>query len=160
MDKLQIPGKGVDDTMLKHPINNWLAKAKYSGVISTTVGHVFSNYKDAEGVFLITHAKTVHRGQSDDTDTLVQRDRDKYVKKWLMEEGGAKEDSLQWMSFPDGDKLGLLDQGVRPRRKPFKGPFFKYKLTYDQRLRQIRSGKLIHEWATEAVANGEVVERI
>ena len=32
-----------------------------------------------------------------------------------MEEGGAKEDSLRWMPFPDGDELSLLSDGTRNR---------------------------------------------
>ena len=102
MDKLQIPDKGVDDIMLKHPINDWLAETKRFRLVCTTIGHIYSGYKDAEGVFLITHIKPVRRSRSQNPEVLVQRDRDRYVKKWLMEEGGAKPESLQWMSFPDG----------------------------------------------------------
>ena len=52
---------------------------------------------------------------------MVERDADKYVKAWLVEDGGANEDSLQWMSFPDGDKLGLLLGGARPMQNRFHG---------------------------------------
>ena len=160
MDNLQIPDKGVEDLMLKFPINDWLAKTKRFNIVCTTVGHVYSGYKDAEGVFLITHIKTIRRGRSQNTETLVERDKDKYVKKWLVEEGEAKEDSLQWMSFPDGDKLFLLSDGTRPERNNFKGPWFHYQLTNDQGMRMMQSGKKASEWAAEAIANGEAVERI
>ena len=47
-------------------------------------------YEDAEGVFLITHIKTVRRSRSQNAEVPVRRDRDRCVKKRLMEEGGAK----------------------------------------------------------------------
>jgi len=115
MDKLQIPDKGVDDIRLNFPINDWLAKTKRYNVFCTTVGHVYSGYKDAEGVLIITHIKNHHHPQT--VEPLVERDRDMYAKKLLTEEGGAKEDSLQWMSFPDADRLGLLAGEARPREK-------------------------------------------
>lgn len=126
MDKLQIPDKGVNDTMLKHPINDWLAKTKHYNVVCKTFGHTYSGCQDAEGVILITTIKTVNRGHPQDTEALVERAKDKYVKKWLIEEGGAKENSLQWMSFPDADKLYLLADGTRPYRNNFKGPWSDY----------------------------------
>ena len=99
MAKLQIPDKGVEDIMLKRPINDWLAKTKRRGIVCTTVGHIYSEYKDAEGVFLITHVRRYRQSQT--VEPLVEADRDRYTKKWLIEEGGAKEDGLQWMTFPD-----------------------------------------------------------
>ena len=160
MDKLKIPDKGVDDIMLKHPINDWLAIKRRYSIVCTTVGHVRSGYKDAEGVFLITHSKTVLHGQSQTVDAPIERERDKYVKKWLVDVGGAKEDSLQWMSFPDADEFRLLADGKWPRRNCFKGPSFHYRLTDDQSLRLSMSGKEEREWVEEAIVNGEVVDRI
>lgn len=122
MGKLRIPDKGVDDIILKHPINDWLAKKKRYNVVCTTVGHGYSGYRDAEGVFLITYVKTVWRHESQKGETLVERDKDKYVKIWLVEQGGVNEDCLQWMSFPDGGELGLLSDGIRPRRNERRGP--------------------------------------
>lgn len=123
MGKLQIPDKGVDDIKLQNPINDWLAKTKRFNTVCTTVGHIYSGYRDADGVFLITHIKPVRRRKSQNGETLVERDRDKYVKVWLVKEGGAEEECLRWMSFPDGDKLGLLADGTRPQRNWFHGPW-------------------------------------
>ena len=61
MDKLQIPEKGVDDIMLKHP-NGWPAETKRYGIICTTVGDIYAGHRDAEGVFLITHIKIIRHG--------------------------------------------------------------------------------------------------
>ena len=117
MDRLQIPDKGVKDTRLKFPINDWLAKTKRYNIVCMSDGHTHKpGYDHAKGVFLITHMKTVPQGTSQDGETLVERDKDRYVKKWLMEEGGAKEDSLRWISFADGVELGLLYNGTRPER--------------------------------------------
>jgi len=159
MGELQIPDKGVDDIMLKHPINDWLAKTKRWNVFCTTVGHVYSDYKDAEGVFLITQIQTVLHGRSQNTETLIERDKEKYVKKVLVEEGGAREDSLRWMSLPDGDKFHLFTGGTRPYRNKFEGPWIDYRLTPEQKTRLMRSGKDMAEWVAEATANGEVVKR-
>jgi len=160
MGKLQIPGKGADDIILQHPINDWLARTKHYNVVCTTVGHMYSDCKDAEGVFLITNVKTVRRSKSQNGGTLVERDKDKYVKTWLAEESGVKGNSLQWMSFPDGDELGLLNDGIRPRRNGRCGPFFDYRLTFDQVIRMVQAGMTRNEWAAQAISNGEVVERI
>ena len=160
MDKLQIPDKGVEDIMLKHPINDWLAKTNRYNIVCTTVGHVYSCYKDAEGVFLVTHIKAVRRSRSESTETLIESDKDKYVKAWLVEEGGVRDDCLQWMSFPDGDELHLLADGTRPDRNNFRGPWFDYQLTPDQSIRLMKSGKDLDEWVAEVTAGGEVVERI
>lgn len=160
MDQLQIPDKGVDEIMLKFPINDWLAKTKRHNIVCTTVGHVYSGYKEAEGAFLITQIKISRGRQSQNIEPLYERDQDKYVKRWLVEEGGAKEEGLQWMSFPDGDKLYLLVDGIRPERNDFKGPWFHYQFTNDQNRRLTSSGKGMGEWVAEATANGEVVERI
>lgn len=160
MGELQIPDKRVDDIMLKHPINDWLAKTKRWNVVCTTVGHAYSDYKDAEGVFLITQIKTVLRGRSQNTEMLpIERDKEEYVRKVLVEEGGAKEGNLRWMSFPDGDKFHLLAGGTRPYRNKFNGPWSDYRLTPEQNTRLMRSGKDLAEWVAEAIANGEVVKR-
>lgn len=135
MENLRIPDKGLDDIKLGPPINDWLAKKKYRTIVCTTVGNIYSKYKEAECVFLI---KTVY---SLEIDTLVERDWDKYVKKCLVEEGGAREDSVRWMSFPDGDELNLFVDGTRPRRNSLKGPWIHYRLTKDQKLRMKRSRK-------------------
>ena len=57
----QIPDKGVDDIWPQRPINDWLAKTKRYNIVCTTVGHIYSYYRDANGVFLITHVRTVRR---------------------------------------------------------------------------------------------------
>ena len=94
--------------MLKFPINNWLAKTKRHSIVSNAVGNICSGHKEAEGVLLITHIKAFRRGQSQDIDLLSERGKEERVKQWLTEEGGAKDGSLRWMSFWDGDRLGLL----------------------------------------------------
>ena len=160
MANLQIPDKGVDDIFLHRPINDWLAKTKRYKIVCTTVGHIYALYTDANGVLIITHIRSVRRRQSQDGETLAERDKDEHVKRWLMEEGGAKEDGLQWMSFPDGEKLGLLLDGTRPRRSNFHGPWTHYELTNDQGLRLERSGKDTPEWVANAIAKGERVKRI
>ena len=111
-------------------------------------------------MFLITHTRTVRQRESQGCETLVERDKDRYVKRWLIEEGAASEDSLQWMSFPDGDKLGLLSEGTRPARNGVRGPWSHYELTSDQGLRAARAGMNPIEWAIEATAKGEAVKRI
>jgi len=160
MGQIQIPDKGVDDIMLQHPLNDWLAKTKRYNIVCATVGHVYSNCKDVEGVFLITHIKTVRRRESRDGEALIERDKDKYVKAWLVEEAGANEGSLQWMSIPDGDKLGLLSSGTRPRRNGFRGPWVHYELTHAQSMKAVRARMTMGEWAAQAEARGEAVERI
>lgn len=146
MDKLRIPDKGVDDTMLKHPINDWLARKKRYSIVCTTVGHVCSGYKDAEGVFLITHVGDFLRRQSQTAEAPIERDRDKYVKVWLVKEGGAKEDDLRWMSFPDADEFWLLVDGVRPVRNGFKGPRVHHRLTRSHSSGFNVSDKNTREW--------------
>ena len=160
MDKLQIPDKGVEDIRLQHPINDWLAKTKRRNIVCTTVGRIYSYYKDENGVLLITHIRAVRRRRSQNSETLVERDKDRYAKTWLVQEGGAKEDSLQWRSFPDGDELGLLDDGTRPQRNMTHGPLIHYRLTKDRKFRVGRGSMSVRDWAAEAIANGEVVERI
>ena len=160
MTNLQIPDKGVDDIWLQRPINDWLAKTKRYNIVCTTVGHIYSYYRDANGVFLITHVRTVRRRGPMGGETLAIRDKDEHVKRWLVEEGGAKENSLQWMSFPDGDKLGLLFEGIRPKRNDFHGPWTHYELSDEQGKRMLKSGKDVPEWTAEAIANGEWVKRI
>jgi hypothetical protein len=81
MYKLGIPDKGVADIMLKSPINNWLAKTKRHPIVSNTVGNIYSGYKEAEGVLLITHIKVVRRGQSQDVDLLSERGKEEHVKQ-------------------------------------------------------------------------------
>jgi hypothetical protein len=159
MDKLGIPDKGVDDMMLKFPINDWLAKAKRFHVVCNTIGDIYSRYKDAVGVLLITHIKAVRQGPSQNIDLLSERGRDKNVKQWLIQEGGAKEDRLRWMSFRDGGELDLLSCGTRPKRNNFGGRRPTYRLTPEQDMRWRESGKTIQEWDAEVSAKGEVVER-
>ena len=160
MGQLQIPDKEVDDIMLQHPLNDWLAKTKRYNIVCTTVGHIYSYFRDAEGLFLMTHIKTVRRRESRDGEGLVERDKDKYVKKWLVEEGGANEDSLQWMSIPDADNLGLLPGGARPTRNGFRGPWVHYDLTPEQGTKAMEAKMPLDEWAAQAYARGEAVKRV
>jgi len=118
------------------------------------------SYRDAKGMFLITHIKDLRQHRSQDGETLVERDKDKRVKMWLVEEGGAKEDSLRWISFQDGVKLGLLCNGTRPERNDTQGLSYHYRLTHDQVINVLRAGQILREWAVEAVARGEGVEVI
>lgn len=159
MAKLQIPDKEVDDIMLEHPLNDWLARKKRYNIVCATVGHIYSSYKDAEGVFLITHIRDVRRRKSRNGETLAERDKDKYVKTWLVQEGGADGDSLRWISFPDADEH-LLISGVRPERNNFHGRWVDYDLTHDQVLRSMRAKMTMVKWAMEAEARGEAVKRI
>jgi len=156
MDGLQIPEKGVYGTMLDFPLNDWLVKTKRYKIACTTVGHVYSSYKDAEGVLLVTRIKT---GGWQDDETLVEGDKDKHMKTRLMEEGGVKEDCLQWISFKDRLGLGFSSIGTRPKRNDYQGRWTNYKLTKDQAVRAARTGKpVVDEWAAEVIANGEAVE--
>ena len=157
MEKLEIPDKGVDDIMLKHPINDWLAKKKRRGVICTTVGNPYDGFSE-DGMLLVTHIRAVR--QSQNAEPPVERDSDRYVKKWLVEEGGAREDSMRWMSFPDESELYLPWTGTRPVRNNFSGPYTYYRFTGDQAIRMMKSGKSRDEWVAEAIANGEVLDRI
>ena len=113
-------------------------------------------------MFLTTQIKTVLHSRLQDTESLalIERDKEKYVKKLLVEDGGAKEESLQWMSFPDGDELFLLTDGTRPHRNSFRGPWFDYRLARDKNVRMVGSGEGLDRWIAEVTANGEVVERI
>ena len=160
MNKLEIPDKEVDVIMLQHPLNDWLAKKKRYNCVCTTVGHVYSDFKDAEGVLLITHIRTVRRDNSREPEAPVERDRDKNTKRWLMCEGGENENSLRWMAFPDGDEFRLLEGGTRPARNDFKGRWVHRRLNKDQWSRMIQSGKQMIEWGEEAIANGEEIESI
>jgi len=157
MDRLQIPDKGVEDIRLKYPINDWLAKTKRYNIVCMTDGHMFNpGYKDAKGVLLITRIKGLRRCRSEDVETLVERVEDKHVKRWLVEEGGAKDDSLRWISFPDGEKLGLWSG--RPEENNVQGPLFHYRATHKQLMKAQRAGQTVRQWATEAIARGEEVE--
>ena len=109
-------------------------------------------------MLIITHVKNHRRSQT--VEPLVERDKNLYAKKLLTEEGGAKEDSLQWMSFPDADKLGLLASRTRPRENSINSPWAEYHLTQDQFLRMTLSGMDLRAWLAEAATNGEFVERI
>jgi len=160
MGRLGVPDKRVDDIALEYPINDWLAKTNRLNVVCQTIGHVYSTCKDAEGVLLITHFKKVRKDPSHDVDLLSERDKDKNVKRWLMDEGGAKEDSFQWISFRDGERLGLLCEGTRPQRNTIKGPWYDCRLTREQGKRWLASGKRLDEWDAEVTANGEFVERL
>jgi len=160
MGKLQIPDKGVDNIRLQFPLNDWLAKTKRYNIVCTTVGDVYSCYMDAEGVFLMTHIKNVRRRESQDGETLVERDKDRYVKAWLVEEGGVNGDNLQWMSFPDGDELNFLPFGARPTRNMICGPWVHYELTPAQGERAVRSKMPVSEWIDQAEASGEEVNRV
>ena len=75
-------------------------------MIYTTIGdgNPYSGYKDAE-VFLISHTRAIRRSQG--TEPPAGRDRDRYVKKRLVEEGGVREESPQWLSFLDIDEFSL-----------------------------------------------------
>ena len=157
MDKLEIPDKGVDDAMLTYPINDWLAKTKRHKVICVTVGDPIIGLSE-EGILLVTHIRVVRKSQN--AGLLVEGDRDRYVRKWLVEEGGATEESLRWMSFPDSAEVNLFAGDRRPRRNNFSGPCVFYNLTPDQALRQVKSHKTQREWAAEAIANGEVLDRV
>jgi len=160
MDRLGVPDKGVDDIALDWPINDWLAKTNRLNVVCQTIGHVYSDCKDAEGVLLITNFKEVREDPSHDVDLLSERDKDKNVKRWLMEGGEPKEDSFRWMSFRDGEGLGLLSQGTRPQRNTLKGPWYDCKLTREQEERWLAYGKRLDEWDAEVTALGEFVERM
>ena len=157
MKILEIPDKGVDDIMLKHPINDWLAKAKRYNIVCTTVGDPHNGFRE-EGILLVTHIGVVRPPQG--TEPPVERDRDRRVKKWLVKEASVKEESLRWMSFPDTDEFLLLADGKRPHKNHFSGPFNAYRFTPDQVSRMWRSGKSQDAWVAEATANGEVLDRI
>ena len=58
MDKLEIPDKGVEDFMLKYPINDWLAKTKRRGIMCVTVGNPRAGFHE-DGVLLVTHIRVV-----------------------------------------------------------------------------------------------------
>jgi len=102
-------------------------------------------YNDAKGVFLITHIKDLRQHRAQDGETLAERDKDKRVRMWLVEEGGAKEDSLRWISFQDGVKLGLLCNGIRPERNDVQGLSYHYRLTHDQVIKVLRAGQILRE---------------
>ena len=159
MAKLKIPDKGVDDITLKYPINDWLAKKKRRRILCVTVGNPWTGFLE-DGLLLITHIRVVR--QSQNAEPLVERDRDRYVKKWLVHEGGASEDSLRWMSFPDVEKVHLF-AGIYyryPRRNNVSGPCKLYRLTPAQARRQFWSDKSVVRWIDEQIANGEVFEQI
>ena len=93
------------------------------------------------------------------TEPPVERDRDRRVKKWLVE-GGAKEESLQWISFPDRDEFLLLADRQQPYKNYFSGSFAACRFTPDQVSRMCQSGKSRDGWVAEATANGEVSDRM
>ena len=157
MAKLEIPDRELANRELYYPINDWLAKTKRRGLVCSTLHRGYDcGFEGPEGVLLITHIRAARRSES--AELLVERDQDKYVKKWLVEEGGAREESMRWMSFPDEDEFSLLIDGPRPRRNRSSGPPIYYEFTLDQIERQMESGKNGHVWAAEARANGEVVK--
>jgi hypothetical protein len=159
MNKLRIPDKGVDDKLIQHPINDWLFMKKRFHVVCNTIGNIYSDCKEAEGVLLITHVKMVRQRPSQGVDLLRERDRDKNVRRWLIREGEVKEERLRWMSFRDGDQLGLLSQGVRPRWTNLKGARVVRNPTPEQSERRESSGKTLKEWDAEVTTKGEVVDR-
>ena len=121
MAKLEIPDKGVEDVILKYPIDDWLAKKKRRRILCVTVGNPCTGFID-DSLLLVTHIRVVR--QSQNAEPLVEEERDRYVKKWLVQEAGASEDSLWWMSFPDAGKDSLF-AGIncrRPRRNNVSGP--------------------------------------
>ena len=71
MDKLQVTDKGVNDIMLKHPINDRLAKVNRYSAVCTTVFRVYSGYKNVEGASFVTCFKTVPRGRSQSIGVLI-----------------------------------------------------------------------------------------
>ena len=158
-DRLGIPDKGVNDTLIAFPINDWLARTKRRHIVCNVIGNTFPDCQEAKGVLLITHIKAVRQGPSQDVDLLGERAKDEGAKQWLIKEGEVKEDSLRWMPFRDADKLGLLSQGTRPRRSNVKGSWVFYKLTPEQSARWRASGKTLRDWDEEVTARGEVVDR-
>jgi hypothetical protein len=79
--KLQVPDKGVDDIVLKQPINGLLARMNWKNVMCNT-GSIYSGHQDAEGVLLIKYVVTVRgrRSQSYNTKVPIEREKGKCVK--------------------------------------------------------------------------------
>ena len=131
MDKLGIPHKDVDNVLLIHPLNDWLARTKRRGVVCVTVGNALVGFREPDGIFLVTHIRYVRK--SPNAELPVERDQDRYVKKWLVGEGGAKEESLRWLTIPDAEEFGMFyATGTRPRLADgFTGPRTVYEFNVD-----------------------------
>ena len=82
MNKLQVTDKGVNDIMLKHTINDRLARVNRYSAVCTTVFRVYSGYKNVEGAFLVTRFKAVPRGLSQSIGVLIERERTTRRRDW------------------------------------------------------------------------------
>ncbi|KAF9014870.1 hypothetical protein BDZ89DRAFT_1066239 [Hymenopellis radicata] len=121
MKNLQIDDKGVENWRLEFPVNDWLAKHGKKDVLAGVLQHP-STGRDARededhGLLLITQF-----GWSEgykDNMLFTEAEKEKRVKEWLINDGGAKESDLEWMSVCD--KHGITRLGFVPTENDTSG---------------------------------------
>lgn len=110
MQRLNIDRRGERVRKVENPINDWLAKNKILHVTTGSIRHPqsSSDTPEEDGIFFMTRFE-------DDGKLLpfAERDEDRGVKKWLMNEGGIEEDQIEWLSFLDTFNLTL--RGTAPK---------------------------------------------
>ncbi len=97
MKNLQIDDKGVENWRLEFPNNDWLAKQGKKDVLAGVCRHP-STGPDARGnedhdILIITQIGWSH-GTKDNV-VFAEGEKEKRVKEWLVNNGGAKESDVR-----------------------------------------------------------------
>jgi hypothetical protein len=111
--------RGVEDERLEYSINNWLAEhGKYNKFAGAIVHPATGRSNEEDGILIMTKFLETSR---DDNPVVQEQKRDIRVKNWLLNEGGAQPDEIEWMSL--WDNFYLTRNGICPERNDVRGPW-------------------------------------
>ncbi|KAF8630327.1 hypothetical protein AX17_005436 [Amanita inopinata Kibby_2008] len=121
MKILGIDTRDVEDESLSFPINNWLAENEKRHILAGAIIHP-SRQKDRtateDGIlFMSGFYKKGH--YKIPGFSVEETDDDRKVKEWLINEGGANSEELEWMQMWDEFCLTLC--GFVPTKNDVKG---------------------------------------
>ena len=119
LNTLNIPDDGIHDDFLENPINDWLADQKKDILAAVHDRSPMVGTPDDLGVMFLTQFVEVVEGAARPKET----EKDMEVKKWLVEEGGAPEEKVEWLRFYDTARITL--NGTKPVRRNVRPDYHK-----------------------------------
>lgn len=99
---------GVDDNFLELSINDWLADHEKDFFAAIHDRSPKLGMPDVLGVMFITQVVEIVAGAARPKEI----ENDMKVKKWLVEEGGAPGDKVEWLRFDDVHNMTI--NGMKP----------------------------------------------
>lgn len=120
MANLHIPDRGVEDDRLENPINDWLAENGKLNVLAGAIAHPTKKKSHLEdGILLITRSIQARRNTAFSEADVSEHSADKVTREWLVREGGAQADEIDFVCL--WDDFELTRNGFAPSRNNIQG---------------------------------------